>query len=94
MSADKRFPSWVRHSGIGLEFAGATAGFALVGYWLDGRFGTAPWLLIAGVILGLVGGLYNLVRESLQAVRDARVEDAATRDSTAPDRSKRSEDGE
>jgi F0F1-type ATP synthase assembly protein I len=94
MSADRRFPSWVRHSGVGLELAGATAGLALVGYWLDGRFGTAPWGLIAGVILGLVGGLYNLVKESLQAIRDARVEDAATRDSTAPDRSKRSEDGE
>jgi F0F1-type ATP synthase assembly protein I len=94
MSADRRLPSWVRHSGVGLELAGATAGLALVGYWLDGRFGTEPWGLIAGVILGLVGGLYNLVKESLQAVRDARVEDAATRDSTPPDRSKRSEDGE
>ena len=94
MSADGRFPSWVRHSGLGLEMAGATAGFALFGYWLDGRLGTGPWGLIAGVILGLVGGLYNLVKQSLQAVRDASAEAAAS-DSTAPDRSKLgSEEGE
>jgi F0F1-type ATP synthase assembly protein I len=77
MSADTRLPSWVRHSGVGLELAGATAGFALIGYWLDGRFETAPWGLVIGVVLGLVGGLYNLVRQSLQAVREARVEDQA-----------------
>jgi hypothetical protein len=28
-----------------------------------------------GVVLGLVGGLYNLVKQSLQAVREARIED-------------------
>jgi ATP synthase protein I len=75
MSADQRLPSWVRHSGVGLELAGATAGLALLGYWIDGRFGTRPWGIIGGVVIGLVGGLYNLVRESLQAAREARAED-------------------
>ena len=77
MSAESRFPGWVRHSGVGLELAGAIAGFALVGYWIDRWYGTDPWALIIGVILGLVGGLYNLVKQSLQAVREARVEDEA-----------------
>jgi F0F1-type ATP synthase assembly protein I len=77
MSAEPRFPGWVRHSGVGLELAGAIAGFALVGYWIDRRYGTDPWALLVGVILGLVGGLYNLVRQSLQAVREARAEDEA-----------------
>jgi ATP synthase protein I len=75
MSADRRFPGWVRYSGIGLELAGAIAGLALVGYWVDGRFGTQPWGILAGVVIGLVGGLYNLVRESLAAAREAKVED-------------------
>jgi len=31
--------------------------------------------MLGGVVLGLVGGLYNLVRESLAAVREAKAED-------------------
>ena len=75
MSADRRFPGWVRYSGVGLELAGATAGLAFVGYWIDRRFATQPWGILGGVVIGLVGGLYNLVRESLEAVREAKTED-------------------
>jgi F0F1-type ATP synthase assembly protein I len=71
-----RFPGWVRYSGVGLELAGATAGLALLGYWLDGKFGTSPWCLLAGVVIGIVGGLYNLIKESLAAVKEAEDEDA------------------
>lgn len=73
--SDSRLPGWVRHSGVGLELAGAVAGFALLGYWIDRRFATEPWGVVGGVILGLAGGLYNLVKQSLQAVREARIED-------------------
>jgi F0F1-type ATP synthase assembly protein I len=79
----RRYPGWVRHSGVGLELAGATAGLALIGYWVDGRFGTRPWGTIVGVVIGLVGGLYNLVRESLEAVREAKAEDESARDDVA-----------
>ena len=75
MSADKRFPDWVRHSGVGLELAGAVAGFSLVGYWIDRHYGTNPWGLVVGLVLGIVGGLYNFVREALQATREAQRED-------------------
>jgi F0F1-type ATP synthase assembly protein I len=79
MSAEKRYPDWVRYSGIGLEFAGAVAGFALIGYWVDRHFATGPRGVIVGSMLGLVGGLYNLVKEALQASRDARLEDEQAR---------------
>ena len=69
------YPGWIRYSSVGLELAGATAGLALIGYWVDSHFGTRPWGMLAGVIIGLVGGLYNLIRESLAAVRDAQSED-------------------
>jgi F0F1-type ATP synthase assembly protein I len=79
MSADQRFPGWVRHSGVGLELAGATAGLALLGHWIDGRYGTAPWGILIGVVIGIVGGLFNLVRESLAAAREAKDDDDANR---------------
>ena len=77
MTDDRRFPGWVRYSGVGLELAGATAGLALAGYWIDGKFGTSPWGILGGVTIGIVGGLYNLVRESLAAVREAKSDDDA-----------------
>lgn len=75
--SEQRFPGWVRYSGVGLELAGATAGLALVGYWIDGKFGTSPWGILGGVIIGIVGGLYNMVKESLAAVREAKSDDDA-----------------
>ena len=75
MTENRRFPGWVKYSGAGLELAGATAGLALLGYWIDGRFGTAPWGLVAGVVIGLVGGLYNLIKQSMAAMREAGDDD-------------------
>jgi ATP synthase protein I len=79
MADKERFPGWVRYSGVGLEMAGAVAGFALIGYWIDGRYGSKPWGILIGLVLGLTGGLYNLIRQSLQAEREARMEDSAGR---------------
>jgi F0F1-type ATP synthase assembly protein I len=93
MSADRRSPGWIRHSGIGLEFAGAIAGFALLGYWIDRRFATSPWGLAVGVVLGMVGGLYNLVRESFQATREAREEDQAAPSTDSPGKQAGNGDG-
>jgi ATP synthase protein I len=76
MPDDQRFPGWVRYSGVGLELAGATAGLALIGYWVDRHFGTGPWGILVGVVVGIVGGLYNLIKESLAAIHEAEEEDA------------------
>ena len=77
--SEQRFPGWVRYSGVGLELAGATAGLALVGYWVDGKFHTSPWGILIGVVIGIVGGLYNLIREALAAAKEAQSDDDANR---------------
>jgi len=66
---EKKRPEWLRFSGVGLEFAAAVAGFALVGWWVDRRWNTSPWGLLIGAALGLIGGTYNLIRESLAAFK-------------------------
>jgi F0F1-type ATP synthase assembly protein I len=34
----------------------------LVGAWLDGRFGTAPWLALAGAVAGALSATVGVVR--------------------------------
>jgi F0F1-type ATP synthase assembly protein I len=64
-------PSWLQLTSIGFELAAAVLGFSLLGWWVDRHFGTHPWGVLGGALLGLVGGMYNLVRESLWATRQA-----------------------
>ncbi|MCX7877675.1 MAG: AtpZ/AtpI family protein [Ignavibacteria bacterium] len=45
---------------------------SLIGYWLDKVFGTNNILLIAGVILGSVGGFINLLRALNSADRQGK----------------------
>ena len=71
----KRMPSWVRYSGMGMELAAAVAGFVLVGVWIDRHYETAPWGVVIGAVLGLVGGMSNLIRESLTAIRSQETKD-------------------
>jgi F0F1-type ATP synthase assembly protein I len=33
-----------------------------LGYVLDGRLGTQPWLLVGGLVLGIVVGFYEIVK--------------------------------
>jgi ATP synthase protein I len=34
----------------------------LLGWWLDARWGTGPWLLLVGILLGIGAGFYNFFR--------------------------------
>ena len=61
---DKRRTSR-RLAGLGFEFAAAVAGFAFFGYWI-GNFYDRPELgILIGAVLGLIGGMYNLIRAAL-----------------------------
>ncbi|HEX8903852.1 MAG TPA: AtpZ/AtpI family protein [Longimicrobiaceae bacterium] len=45
-------PGAAQYAGLGVVFAGGIVLFTLLGNWVDGRWGTAPW----GVLLGVFGG--------------------------------------
>lgn len=51
-----------RYAGLGFQFAAVMALFAGAGWWLDGKLGTEPWLLVCGCLLGAVGATIALVR--------------------------------
>ena len=50
------------YGAAGLQLAASVVGFLLIGNWLDKKYGLSPWLAVAGLIVGFVGGLVNLVR--------------------------------
>ena len=48
--------------GSGFQFAAAIAAGLFAGWWLDGKLGTSPLLLITGCLAGAVSGFWYLVR--------------------------------
>jgi len=52
-------------AGVGIEIVAAIAGLGLVGFALDYWLQTSPWLMAIGMILGIIGGLYNAVKKAL-----------------------------
>ncbi|TVQ31023.1 MAG: AtpZ/AtpI family protein [Phycisphaeraceae bacterium] len=52
-----------RLSGIGLELVGSVGVMMLLGWLVDRWLGTAPWLLVSGAVVGVLLGLYNVIRE-------------------------------
>ncbi len=66
-------PSWLRHGSKGFELAAAVGGFMLVGWWVGGYYGNSEVGILIGAVLGIVGGMYNLVRASLAEQTGSRV---------------------
>jgi F0F1-type ATP synthase assembly protein I len=53
---------WVGFASIGFEFVAAILVPGAVGWWLDGRFGTRPWIMLGCGLLGFIAGLRLLMR--------------------------------
>lgn len=41
-----------------------------IGYWLDKKLGTAPWLIFVFTVLGLMAGLYEAIRILIRSTRE------------------------
>lgn len=47
---------------VGAVITSNVVGGLVVGYWLDRWLHTAPWLIVAGLVLGAVGAFAGLYR--------------------------------
>ena len=50
---------------LGIQLAAAVALMFFLGRWLDERWGTTPWMMLAGTTLGATAGLYNFIKTSV-----------------------------
>jgi len=55
---------------MGLELAGGIIGLTLAGWWVDHHWGTFPKGIVVGAAIGIVGGGYNFLRQSLQMIHE------------------------
>lgn len=49
-------------AGASYTLIGAILLLGGLGYFLDGRLGTRPWLVVTGLLLGIVVGFYELIK--------------------------------
>lgn len=60
---------WGALAGMGFEFVAAILLPGALGYWLDGKWGTTPWLMLALGAFGFGAGLYRMLRTVNQAMK-------------------------
>jgi len=63
-------PSPASFAGGGIQFVISILLFLYIGKWLDSRFGTSPWLLMIGVLVGAVAGFYSFYRRIMSSSRE------------------------
>jgi F0F1-type ATP synthase assembly protein I len=56
------YRAYAVYSAVALELALGIVAGVLGGRWLDARWGTEPWLMIAGVVAGSVAGFTVLFK--------------------------------
>lgn len=58
-------PSPFSYVSLGVELVAPMIVGVLGGMWLDGRFGTNPWLTITGALVGMAAGFLQFFRRVL-----------------------------
>jgi F0F1-type ATP synthase assembly protein I len=76
---DPYLSSWRRFAGMGTEFAGALCGLTLLGYWIDRHFGSGRKATLICASIGLVGGMYNFIRQAIALSKETEAQDSNQR---------------
>ena len=58
----KQLSSGAEFAGLGIQFGLSLVLFAFLGYWLDRKLGTSPWLLLLLVFVGFGAAFYSIYR--------------------------------
>jgi F0F1-type ATP synthase assembly protein I len=61
---------WYAMVGIGFEFVVSVVALGAIGWYLDRKWNTTPWLLVVGLVLGLIVGIWTMVRTAFRAFKD------------------------
>jgi F0F1-type ATP synthase assembly protein I len=70
MMPDNKDINWGKLASSGFEIAAGVGLGTVVGLWCDRKFGSSPWGLIIGLVLGCAGGMYLLIKETIRANKD------------------------
>lgn len=52
----------MKYSGLAFQMLAIIGGSAWLGYWLDGKFNTGPWLTIVLLLLGVFAAVFQVIR--------------------------------
>jgi len=71
-TSDNRIgPQMWRVAGMGFDLAAAVAGFTLVGWFADRHWDVFPRYTMVGLVLGMIGGMYNFVWKAMSVSKGA-----------------------
>ena len=55
------------------------------GYWLDNKFETGPWIMLAGLLIGVIAGFKGLIKTAKQVNARVLAPDVLPPDVLPPD---------
>ncbi len=64
---DARRRAWANAMSVGWELSSFTLLGLAAGWWFDKRFRSSPWGVLVGALVGIVSGLYRLIRTFARA---------------------------
>ena len=74
----RSFTQLARVATVGTQMAACVLVGWGAGYWLDGKFGTKPWLMLLFLLLGVVAGFKGLIETAQQISRSYDSSDSSS----------------